>query len=230
MALINLLPNAPKKPKPVVKKRAGRVSPASTSIKIKISFSRPILIIILLYLAILIFFFMRTTIKVKTLSSLEKRIQGINLAYQKINELDEKKRKLNDTLTFLKSESKIKTLWSEKLYLINKLIPPQMWLTNIIIESKEIKLEPTVEPKKKKEPEKTANPFKTQTLETLIIKGSATSLIEAEIIASITQFVALLKEEASFNRGFQDIKLGQLQSSKEGNLTVMNFVIYCNQL
>jgi len=227
MALINLLPSSPKKSSGSLEKRKkGVPSPAAAAravkeAKNKIPLSGPILMIIPIFIVLLIFAFAQAQAKQKTLRALEKQVKDLKLGYQKTEELKIQKNQLADALLFLKNEAKNEILWSEKLGLISKAVPPQVWLTNLSIDSKEIKSAPV-----KIKGAKTQPP-KIEIVNTLTIRGSATSLMDAEIIASITKFAETLKDNSEFSRDFQEIKLGPLQSERKNNLTVMNFIIFC---
>jgi len=225
MAFINLLPSTVKKAKraPAQEHKKASLPPASGP-GIKFSFKLPVFWPILTVagalMAVLAMQFMQLGVNKKTFNTLEKQIADIKLGYQKINELNKKKSELDDTLSFIQKFSAMKVLWSDTLSTINKLIPAQIWLTNIAIESKPAR-ETTRAKTEKNEAELT------ETNRQLTIRGSATSLIEAEIIASITQFVEVLKKNSVFTKDFSDIKLGPLQSDRKGNLIIMNFIIYC---
>ncbi|MCU0651453.1 MAG: hypothetical protein MUC39_00715 [Candidatus Omnitrophica bacterium] len=179
------------------------------------------------FAAILVIQLSQLAVNAKSLSSLEKKMLAFKSVYKQIDDMSKKKISLGETLSFLQRASAEQTSWSEKFYIINKSLPPQIWLTNITIESKtSARALPAAAQAKQKN-----NALATQTeiSKTLIlsIRGAATSLIEADIIGSITQYVDTLKKNSTFNQEFSDIKLGPLQSDKKGNLTVMKFVIYC---
>lgn len=214
MALINLLPRSLKKTKPLQKKD---IESQIVQLRTGIFSGKFVLITISLFTSILILLFIQGIIKERVLSSLEKKGQILRSDYRKIEGLNKRKKELNDELTFLKGIVGTKILWSEKLYLINQIIPAQVWLTNLSIESKEIKIDKTLP--------NTENLPEFQTVKNLLIKGSATSLVEAEIIPTITQFVELLRKDTLFSQDFPDLKLDQLQSEKKGNFLVMNFII-----
>lgn len=225
MAFINLLPSTVKKVKRVPAQEHKKTSPppaAGTGMKFsfKLPVFWPILAVTGALIAVLAMQFMQLGVNKKTLNTLEKQLADIKLGYQKINELNKKKGELSDTLSFIQKFSAPEVLWSDTLSTISKLIPPQIWLTNITIESKPVRENARAKTEKNEA-------ILAETTRQLTIKGSATSLIEAEIIASITQFVEVLKKNATFAKDFSDIKLGPLQSDRKGNLIIMNFVIYC---
>ncbi len=215
MPLINLLPETVKKsPHPTKKDTKAPVIPQLSP---EIPFKLPLVIIVPLFLLILGGLFVQVNGNEKKLAELNKKSTELKTGRKKLDELTAKKKEIEGSIAFLKENSQNKTIWTQKLYLIHKLLPAQVWLTNINLESK------TTKPDSSKADLKA----KPQTNTILTIKGSATSLVEPEIISSITQFVEALKKDADFVKEFPDIKLGSLQSDKRGNLIIMSFVIYC---
>ena len=223
MGLINLLPNTPKKVKQAraagkLKKepKAEKEKPAGPQrktfgislpqIKIDLSFLVPFLIIIGTATALFgggtAYFWTVVNGKERQLAAIRKQVENIKLAYKKIDELNKKKKELNEVMASYDAAAKETMKWSEKAILIHKLMPPQIWLTSISSES-------------------------SGAAKALVVRGSATSLIEADIISSITQFVTNLKENQMFFNDFDDIKLGALQSNKKGNISYMSFSLYC---
>ncbi len=134
-------------------------------------------------------------------ASLDKKLSDLKTGSKEIEVLNIAKEKLNEKLFFYQKAIGDNVLWSRKLTLINKSLPSQIWLTSIYTE---------VNPKKM-----------------LVIKGSAVSLVESEIIDSISKFVNRLKEEPDFSDDFSEIKLGALLSEKKENLDIMNFTLFC---
>lgn len=217
MGVINLLHGSAKKPKRVEKKKP-QIS--LTLPKDKSFFLWPVFGLIPLLLAVLGLLFILNIFKAKTLAGLEQKVANLKSSYKKIQNLSDSRKNLTNTLTFLQNISLAKTSWSDQLINLEKLIPNQIWLTNITLESI---------------PEKQAlsssqgqiNQIIFPTNKSLTIRGSATSVVESEIISSITRFADSLKKDKSFSRDFKDIKLGPLQSEKKGNLVIMNFSVYC---
>lgn len=117
---------------------------------------------------------------------------------RRISELTEKKQDLSQTISFYRKISDSRIAWTGKLFSIMDLLPPQIWLQGIY----------TAEVK----PDKV-----------LTIKGYSSSLVETEILSSISQFAQALKESAPLKENFQDFRLGELNAEKRGNLTVMGF-------
>lgn len=194
MALINLLPSVLKRPKqPQKMKVKVKVEiPKITSLVFTIA-----IIITLLSLAVWISLLIQVKIKEKTLPTLTDRFGALETEYQKIEELTERKNELNEKLTFYQNIFEKNIVWLDKLRLINRIVPKQIWLTNLSTETKPTKM--------------------------LLIKGSSTSLIEREIIDAISQFATLLKED----KDFQEVKLGPLVAEKKGKLSIMNFSLNC---
>lgn len=130
---------------------------------------------------------------------------GLNIQEEKlrrINELTKQKHELNQMISFYQKISGSRITWTEKLFSIMHLLPPQIWLTSI--RTAELK------------PDKT-----------LTIEGYSSSLVETEILSSISQFTSALKESAPLKKTFQDFKLGELSAEKRGNVTVMGFSLSC---
>jgi len=221
MPFINLLPTTLKKAKSALEKKIAP-PPSSRAPGVKIFALWPVFIVAALFLAIMVLQLAQLAVSQKTVSSLEKKIGALKSGYQKIDGMTKKKVSLAETLSFLEKASAKETLWSEKFYLISKLLPPQIWLTSISVESKQARTTSPGRAEQKKD-----GLLQMGMERKLTIKGNATSLIEADIIGSITQFVDALKKEPSFNKDFDDIKLGPLQSDKKGNLIIMKFIIYC---
>lgn len=160
-----------------------------------------VLIFSLLSSAIWLIFFVQVKTKEIALNALTKKLRGVNTDYQKIDALIKRKKELNERISSYEKIFERKILWTKKLSLINQLIPEQVWLTEISTEIKPMRI--------------------------LLIKGSATSLIESEIISAISQLAGQLKENPVFQKDFSEIKLGPLLSQKKGNFTVMNFSLIC---
>jgi len=133
----------------------------------------------------------------KTLISIKENFNALKINQQKIDELTKREKELSEQFSFFEKILEENIIWSAKLNLINKNIPKQIWLTSASVEKRPVK--------------------------TLVLRGSATSLIGSEMIDSIAQFAAKLKEDA----GFQEIKLGPLVIEKTGKLNIMNFSITC---
>ncbi|MDP2941204.1 MAG: PilN domain-containing protein [Candidatus Omnitrophota bacterium] len=170
-----------------------------------LKFSRYLLIIPALILLALLIIAAAMSAQVKNnekrLAALEQKITGLGLSMKEIANLDAVKKELAQKLAFYQGALGNGILWSEKLSSINNAIPPQVWLTAIEIEKK-------------------------KTLE-LAIKGSATSAVDSEIIASISEFSARLKKDVSFMKDFEEIEMGPVVSDESGKLAVVKFTLYC---
>lgn len=132
---------------------------------------------------------------------LGEKLSDLKTGSKEIEVLNIAKEKLTEKLFFYQKAIEDNVLWSKKLALINKSLPSQIWLTSIYTE---------LSPKKM-----------------LVIKGSAVSLVESEIIDAISKFVSQLKDAPDFNDDFLEIKLGALLSEKKENLDIMNFTLFC---
>lgn len=165
-----------------------------------------ILIFVLILLTILtagVWYNLSSKIKAKEneIRLCDKKISAFKMGYKEIEELNKIKKENEEKLSFYKKSLGNNTLWSRKLALIGENIPPQVWLTSIHTETS---------PKRM-----------------LVIRGSATSLVESEIIDSISQLVERLKIEPDFSEEFSVIKLGPLVSEKKESLAIMNFSLFC---
>ena len=201
---INLIPpelkttkdRRPKKFKP--KSLSGAAPDLSAS---PLGSGRRWIMLTFLPLALAGFIFVQIKAKEKTLDFLARELQGYKETFQKIAELTDKKKGLNEELSRAGDILKSRIRWSDKIFLINKLIPKQVWLSSINTEMGEAKA--------------------------LTIKGSAVSLVSSEIIGSISLFAEKLRQEAVFNKDFSEIVLGQILAEKKGDLTVMSFTLSC---
>ncbi len=135
------------------------------------------------------------------MSLLNKKSSALKTGYNEIEKIKKIKKETEEKLSFYEKILENNILWSKKLSIIGKNISPQVWLTSIHTETA---------PKKM-----------------LVIRGSATSLNESEIIDSISQFVERLKNETVFSSDFSVIKLGPLVSVKKGSLEIMDFSLFC---
>lgn len=197
MATINLLPGA-KKHFRIPKKEKPKDPPKLAKISIPLW---PPAAAISFLLLIWITLFLQAKFKEITLRSLNEKNLNLKTVFLELDILKKKKDELNNKLSFYQNTFQNKFNWAEKLSLIRQVIPAHLWLTSIYTETKAGK--------------------------TLIIKGSATSTVESEIITSISEFVDRLKKEPSFSKNFEEIKLGPMISEKKGNLNVMNFSLSC---
>lgn len=174
-------------------------------IKIPLKVPKTLLIIspffILALLIMLLVLVFQVKSKEKAIVLLDKELASIKSNYKEIEALNKRKQELSERLTFYQGIFENDPRWPEKLSSINTIIPSQVWLTNIYTESKPNRI--------------------------LVIKGSATSTVESEIVDSISRFADRLKKEASFSKDFEEIKLGSLVSEKKGNLSLMNFSLVC---
>lgn len=142
--------------------------------------------------------FIQVKSKERLIDSFSAKLNIREEKLRRISELSEKKQDLSQTISFYRKISDSRIAWTGKLFSIMNLLPPQIWLQGIY----------TAEVK----PDKV-----------LTIKGYSSSLVETEILSSISQFASTLKESAPLNENFQDFRLGELNAEKKGNLTVMGF-------
>lgn len=196
MAIINLLPDSKAHAKKIIK------APEQSYLISLLKF----FILILILLAILTsggWYALYTQFQTKkdALALLDKKSSALKTGYKDMEGLNKIKKECEEKLSFYEKILENNILWSKKMSLIGKNIPPQVWLTSIHTETS---------PKKM-----------------LVIRGSAASLVESEIMDSISQFTERLKNEPVFNSDFSIIKLGPLVSEKKASLDVMNFSLFC---
>lgn len=134
-------------------------------------------------------------------AAIEQKIAGLGIDMKEVGSLDKIIKELGGKLAFYREALGRGVRWSEKLSRINNALPPHVWLTAIEIEKK-------------------------KGLE-LAIKGSATSAIDPEIIASVSEFSSRLKKDPSFANDFEEIELGPVNSDETGRLPVVKFILYC---
>lgn len=144
---------------------------------------------------------MQVKAKTKELASLGAKETKRQNENQNVAHLEEQKNDLIKTLEFYETVYSDKLDLIEKLKKITEIIPRQIWLTNILSQEK-----PNI---------------------TFVIQGAAVSSMEAENLASITEFVTKLKQTKNFIDAFNDFQLGSLQSEKRGNFICMNFSLTC---
>jgi len=203
MAQINLLPQNLRNYKPPkIKKEKGASPRPAVSAMLKLAVFIPILLAALCALAFG-FLFIEAKNKEKTLVQLNEKMKAFGGNYQRIDELSKQKKDLEEKMASYRNIAQSSVSWSQVLSALNKIIPKQIWLHSITTE---------IDAAKNK---------------TMTLRGSATSLAEAQIISAISQFVSSLKENELFKQNFQDVRLGPLRAEKKGNFTVMNFSLTC---
>ena len=178
-----------------------------------------VIIIIVLEAVALLALFIHIKVKENNIVSLRKKIQQVNGIYRIVDELNTKKKKLTEILTISEELFEKNLVWTKKLNAISKCISGEIWLNSISVDTKTTK---------ETQASKTAaSQPQTITTKTLLIKGSATSPIRGNIIASVAKFAEDLKQNADFNEDLEEIKWGPLQAEKKFNFVVMNFSLQC---
>ncbi len=137
--------------------------------------------------------------KNKLLTSLEIKLKNTSKEKSRIDELNKTASSLESELSFYKDHCERKILWPDTLEAIRNAIPQQIWLTQLSTEKKETPV--------------------------LIIKGSAVSMVEAEIIDAISEFAEGLKAPIRLKNMLSEIKVGALNAERRGNLNLMNFTL-----
>ena len=193
MATINLLPASSKNPRKFRKEKAKTAQKQTT-------LPSPIFILIAVSsLLVLLWLSLAIQVKLKgiTLASLNEKLKNLQGDYKKTEALTQKKTELNETIESYQKALGKNIPWQEKLRFLSSCLPPQIWLNSVSVEGKAEK--------------------------TLVIKGCATSYIEAEIIDSISRFTTRLRED----NDFKEIKLGTLVTEKKDKLSITNFGLTC---
>jgi len=237
MAIINLIPSHKKGRSAPAEKKTDKSASGGGAIKNylpDISLGGAIALSIILF-ALLGLMFIQVKAKEGEVSGLDKKTSELKSVYKITDELTQKKKGLEETAAVYAKITGGNTAWSNKLAEIAGLLPPHIWLTNMNVQTELVKIQQPKATPAKKETGKTRAKTRavkqekpqTITVRTLTIKGSSTSMIEAEIMLSVTQFLENLKNNPSFNADFNEIKLGQVTTIKKGNFNVMSFSIFC---
>ena len=194
MSLINLLPSSKKHFKAVKTVK-------NNAAKIALFAPKKMLFIPTAVLLLLVISWMALFIHVrgreKKLSLLDKELSDFKSSNKQTEYINKKKSELNDKLSFYEKALGEETTWSKLLSLINEAVPNQVWLTGIYTQS---------------DPNRS-----------LVITGSAASVIESKMIVAISAFTNRLKNYPYFRKAFEEIKLGAISLDKKGSLNVMNF-------
>ena len=145
--------------------------------------------------------------KQKELSRLKEHLKSSNVSLQKLDKLRKDKQGFLGKLEFLERSLKREALWAENLNRLSNLVPPGIWLKNLVLHSgKENELHKYLE---------------------LDINGSAVSLEGEELINLIGRFMSALKEDEVLSQQLSEIKLVSSQRGKSGKVEIMNFKFFC---
>ncbi len=240
MAIINLIPSLKKGRLAPLAKKTDKSAPGAGGQGAARNYLPDISLGIAIALSIILFVFlgfilMQVKMKEGELSGLDKKTSELKSVYKITDELTQRKKGLEETAAVYAKVMSGNTAWSKKLTQTMALLPEHIWLTNMSVQTEVIKIQQPKAAPAKKEAGKTrarAKPVKQEkpksvTVRTLAIKGSSTSLVEAEIMLSVTQFLENLKNDPSFSADFDEIKLGPVTTVKKGNFNIMSFSIFC---
>jgi len=239
MAIINLIPSQKKGRSSPSGRKADKPTPGATGTDTTKNYLPDIALGAAIAVSIILFvllglIFIQVRVKEGELSGLNKKTSELKSVYKITDELTQKKKGLEETSAVYAKIMSGNTAWSKKLAEIMALLPSHIWLTNINIQTEVIRIQqqkttPAEKGSGKNRKAKVQKQEKPQTLtvRTLAIKGSSTSLVEAEIMLSVTQFLENLKNDPSFSADFDEIKLGTVTTAKKGNFNVMSFSIFC---
>lgn len=147
----------------------------------------------------------------KELANLEKKERALSASPQEINQLILKKDSLNKKIVLLDKLSSRNFFWSDKLRQIAEFIPDGVWLREISLDRKILK----VEDSKKKEV--------SLPLYLLNIKGGAFAYKIQDAINLIGQFNNSLKQDEQFTKDFSNVKLETVAKSTIAKTDIMNF-------
>ncbi len=193
MVQINLLPETARKKQ---KKK----------IELKVVFGPIIFVLSALILTIITVWAMlamQLSAKQKRLTKLDSELKDLKFNLQKQEQLEKDKQNLLGKLKFMERQLARDLLWAENLNRLSNLIPPEIWLKNIILHTKKVN--------------------QTNINTRLEIQGSTVSLQSEEMIASIGGFMSALKKDPVFSKQFSEIKLLSSQRSKNADVEVMDF-------
>jgi len=152
--------------------------------------------------------------KNKALQALLAKEKTFSVDPQELVRLNDVKEGLEERVSFLEGLLFSKFLWSGKLAEISKVIPFGVWLTNISIEKRRLKLEGSTDESKGK-------------YRVLFIKGKAVSPKIQDAIDLIGKFHLLLKENRAFSKDFIDIELKSVSKDTIAKTDVMSFELNC---
>lgn len=197
MVQINLLPVSAKK------KRKRNLE-----LKVKLG---PIIFVLGVLVAVIIVIWAMLGIQLaaqgKKMARLDGELKSLKSTLQELDQMKQAKESLSDRLKFLDEEIKREILWSENLNRLSNLIPPGIWLKNIVLHSKE---------------EERGHKYIK-----LDINGSAVSAGGEEMIDLIGKFMSALKQDEVFSEQFSEIKLISSQRGKSAKVEVMDFKLLC---
>ena len=149
----------------------------------------------------------RLNLKQNELARLNEQAKLARLNSQKLDEISKEKEWFQKKLEFLDQRLKREISWAENLNHLSSLVPPGVWLSNIVVHSRE---EDAI-----------------AVYDKLNIDGSAVSLAGEEMIVLIGGFMRALKEDEVFSEQFSEIKLVSSQKKKRNNIDVMDFKLLC---
>ncbi|MBU1045166.1 MAG: hypothetical protein KJ915_12305 [Candidatus Omnitrophica bacterium] len=148
-----------------------------------------------------------------TLNALNTRLKGLAPEQQKIIALQRRMESLKSTNAMFSPLVDNRFLWSKKLYFLDELILPGIWLRNISLERKIVNtlLEPNY-------PGNSVNHLK--------IGASVVSITHDEM-GIIGKFIRRLKTSDDFIRDFSNIELEGVVSRDIASIEVMDFTLLC---
>ncbi len=117
-------------------------------------------------------------------------------------------------------------VWAKKLYDLNNSLIDGMWLNSLSLSVEHVK--PDNQPRA---PVRGGHmqqaPIQPKDKETLVLQGTAVSSGSEDATAIVGRFIDSLKNNESFFKDFEDIKLSSVQRENLGAAEVMNFTIVC---
>ena len=164
-----------------------------------------------LILAMMVFWIilgMQFIAREKRIAQLDKELTSLKPTLQKVDKLKKDKEVFSRRLKFMDENIKRDILWSESLNRLSNLVPPGIWLKEMVLRTQ------------KKE---ALNIY-----DKLDINGSAISLSGQEMIDLIGGFMTLIKRDEVFSKQFSEIKLISSQRiKKDSKIEVMDFKLSC---
>ncbi|MBU1087416.1 MAG: hypothetical protein KKD05_07845 [Candidatus Omnitrophica bacterium] len=148
-----------------------------------------------------------------TLNAINTRLEGLAPEQQKIIALQRRMQSLKSTNALFSPFVNNRFLWSKKLYFLDELILPGIWLRNISLERKIIN--PMLDPN-----------YPGNSINHLKIGASVVSITRDEM-GIIGKLIRRLKTSDEFINEFSNIELEGVVSRSIASIEVMDFTLLC---
>lgn len=131
---------------------------------------------------------------------------------------------LRNKETLIRKASGLDIVWAQKLNLISDLIPAEIWLTKVSLESRTRSPKPS---QQRKLNLKAIQELKKRDQKILVISGVVAAGRSSEMLSPVSRFITRLKREPLFFNDFEEVELGQVKRKKIDNKEVMVFELIC---